>query len=68
MVVTAIVENIEEFEDDNYGPGDGVCARCIRCGNATEAYGISESSVRACLAILRERCPRGENNFYVVEK
>jgi hypothetical protein len=31
----------------------------------TESYGTSEASVRRCLVMLREECPRGERNFYV---
>jgi hypothetical protein len=46
---------------------EGVLARCLRCEHETEAYGYSDGSVRACLAMMREGCPRGERNFYVGE-
>jgi len=50
-------------------PGDyteieGTTARCARCGNTTESYGTDDRSVRRCLVLLRETCPRRESNFY----
>ena len=46
---------------------DGVQAECSRCGHTTESFGTSDASVRRCLAIMREQCPEGEENFYVGE-
>jgi hypothetical protein len=52
-------------------PGDyrddvpGVRATCTRCGHETESYGTDGPSVRRCLALMREECPHGEQNFYV---
>jgi hypothetical protein len=43
----------------------GVAATCPRCGRCTESYGTSDASVKRCLALLREGCPRDESNFYV---
>jgi hypothetical protein len=40
-------------------------ATCSRCGHQTESYGNSGASVRRCLALMREECPRGGANFYV---
>ena len=34
------------------------------CGNETESYGASAVSELRCLVLMREECPRGENNFY----
>lgn len=57
---------IEEVElDGDYGPVNGVCATCSRCDHQTESFGTSESSIRRCLALMREECPRGEENYYV---
>jgi hypothetical protein len=64
---------VEEIElDGDYETADGlavsipsVCARCLRCGHETESYGDSDASVRRCLVLMREECPRGERNFYV---
>lgn len=46
---------------------DGIVARCSRCDHSTESFGTSEKSVKRCLALLREECPKDENNFYVDE-
>ncbi len=43
----------------------GVSATCTDCGNTTESKGESDRSVRRCLALMRETCPEGEDNFYV---
>jgi hypothetical protein len=57
---------IEETElEGDYGTVAGVCARCSRCGHETESGGTSESSMKRCLVLMREECPRGETNFYV---
>ena len=40
-------------------------AYCTRCGNETVSYGHGKLSVKRCLALMNEQCPRGENNFYV---
>lgn len=39
-------------------------AECSKCGQETMSFGDSDESVTRCLAMLREECPRGENNFY----
>ncbi len=44
---------------------EGVCATCSRCGCETESFGTGEASVKRCLVLLREQCPKGERNFYV---
>lgn len=46
---------------------DGVVVTCGRCGHATECCGTEEKSIRRALAMLREECPQGEENFYVEE-
>jgi hypothetical protein len=58
--------------DDTHLPGDydlvpGVCVTCGRCGHTAESYGTDTPSVRRALVMLREECPRGENNFYVAD-
>lgn len=42
----------------------GVTATCGRCGHATESFGTTDASVRRCLVLLREGCPKDEKNFY----
>ena len=46
---------------------DGIVARCSRCGHETESFGTSDKSIKRCLVLLREECPKDENNFYESE-
>jgi hypothetical protein len=55
-----------ELEGD-YGPVDSVEVTCSRCGHTTESYGDGADSIRRCLALLKEECPKGESNWYVEE-
>jgi len=47
-----------------YGDVESVRARCTKCDHTTESYGTSDASIRRCLVVMREECPRGESNFY----
>lgn len=67
MRVEAEIEQVE-IEDENGRMQDGVCATCSLCGHAAESFGTSEASVKRCLVLLREECPRDEKNFYVGEE
>ena len=59
---------VEETElEGDYGQVDGVIVACSRCGATTESFGTSEASIRRCLALMREDCPEGEQNWYVTE-
>lgn len=53
--------------DGDYGPVDGVEVTCHRCQHSEESFGTDEPSLRRCAYLLRENCPRGENNYYTVE-
>jgi hypothetical protein len=53
--------------DGDYGDVEGVAVTCDRCGHTEEAFGTSESSLRSCAVRLKENCPRGENNYYVID-
>jgi len=64
MRVTCEVE--ETQVDGDYGPVDGVEVTCSRCGHTTESAGTHQRSIKRCLVLLREECPEGESNFYVV--
>jgi hypothetical protein len=63
---TKVVCKIEEVElqNDDGKMIDGVCAHCSRCEHLTESFGVSDRSVRRCLVLMREECPRSENNYY----
>lgn len=54
----------EETLEGDYGPVDGVVADCSRCGHRTESFGTSENSIQRCAILMRQECPRGEQNFY----
>lgn len=57
--------SVEEIElDGTRGMIASVVATCPRCGHETESYGTDEPSRKRCLVLLREECPRGENNWY----
>lgn len=58
--------NVDEVElEGDYGPVEGVTVTCSRCHHSTESFGTSDASVKRCLALLREECPKNERNFYV---
>jgi len=63
MRVFCDIEHIELYGD--YAPIRSVRATCSRCGHEVESYGDGESSIKRCLAAMREECPEGENNYYV---
>ena len=42
----------------------GVTVTCSECGHETQSLGDGEGSVKRCLWLLREECPRGENYYY----
>jgi hypothetical protein len=52
------------FDNDDGVEVDGVIATCSRCEHTTESFGTSGASVRRCLVLLREECPRRETNYY----
>ena len=62
--VTCSVEETE-VENDSGREIEGVRATCSKCGHETESGGVSDDSIRRCLALMREECPLGEKNFYV---
>ncbi len=67
MKVRCAVESVGLDNDEGHDV-DGVLVTCSRCAHSEESYGTSEASVRRCLVLLRENCPRGERNFYVADE
>ena len=51
-----------EIRSDGNG---GVIAACTECNHETKSKGESVRSRLRCLALLREECPKGKDNFYV---
>jgi hypothetical protein len=59
---------IEETElEGDYAMVPSVRAYCSRCGHETESFGTSAESIRRCLALMGEECPKAESNFYVAD-
>jgi len=59
---------IEEDEfDGDHTTVPGLRVTCPRCGHEVEVFGTDERSAKRGAVMLREECPRGENNFYVVD-
>ena len=56
----------EEVETENGYPTDGVRVTCTKCGHSVEVCGNSDASMRRGAFMLREECPRNENNFYEI--
>jgi hypothetical protein len=63
MKVNCDIEEVE-LEDDRGQMRPGVRATCSRCDHQTESFGTGEKSRKRCLVLLREECPRNEENFY----
>ncbi|AOW25251.1 hypothetical protein AVM11_07050 [Sphingomonas melonis TY] len=61
----ASTTNYVDVEGD-YGFVDGVEVTCDRCGHYEESCGTGDGSLGRCATLLRQNCPRGENNFYEV--
>lgn len=52
----------------DYAPVPSVCAKCPVCGHETESYGQHSASIRRCLAVMREECPRQCAHYYVADE
>lgn len=64
--IECMIEEVEiENEDGRMVPG--VMATCSECDHSVESFGTHDGSIKRCLAVMREECPKGENNFYVEE-
>lgn len=54
-----------QLTDESGRLREGVQAICGECDHITQSYGTHANSVVRCLALLREQCPCGDENFYV---
>ena len=54
-----------ELENTSGREIQGVIVHCQRCSHSEQSFGQGDASVRRCLALLRENCPNGEENYYV---
>jgi hypothetical protein len=64
MRVIAEITEDEVVSDEGHSM-EGIRATCSRCAHTTESCGTDAPSIRRCLSLLREECPKGESNFYV---
>jgi hypothetical protein len=64
MRVLCDVEEVTLTNDEGLDV-ESVEATCSKCGHVTESFGVDSPSVRRCLALMREECPKGQWNFYV---
>lgn len=65
--VTASIEETD-LESDTGATIPGLIVTCHRCGHSVEVYGTEAVSARRGGVMLREECPEGAHNFYVVEE
>lgn len=52
--------------EGEYGTVEGVEVTCDRCGHTEESFGTDDPSLKRCAFLLRENCPKNENNYYLV--
>lgn len=61
--VSCDVDFGEEENDKGYMQARTLVT-CGECSHSEKSWGDGPRSVKRCLVLLRENCPRGENNFY----
>lgn len=64
MRVECDVERVELEGDDPDRTVPSLCVTCTRCGHQADVYGQRGRSLRRGLVMLREECPRQEENYY----
>lgn len=57
----------DEIENEEGRMVMGVRATCSECQHQTESFGVGENSVKRCLALMREECEEGQENFYTAD-
>jgi hypothetical protein len=74
MKIKKVKCEIEEITLYNYETSEGeslnepiavasTMAICSRCGHETESFGTEKDSIKRCLALMREECPREETQL-----
>ena len=66
MRITVDIDQ-EEVEGD-YGYVEGLRLTCGRCGHDVTVFGTTDRSAQRGAIMLREECPKGENNYYDVDE
>ncbi|MFM9962413.1 MAG: hypothetical protein ACKV2Q_14465 [Planctomycetaceae bacterium] len=67
MIVTCKIET-QDMENDNGCEVEGTVAACSKCGHRTESFGTSNGSIKRCFWLMRQECPRREQNYYRAEE
>ena len=62
--VKCSIEHSSDINDDGIEV-PCIIATCQKCGHETQSFGDSEASIKKCLVLMRDECPKGESNFYV---
>ena len=64
--MSAVTVNVEETTlAGDYGVDvAGIEVTCTRCEHVVEVFGTGDASVKRGCVMLRDECPRHENNFY----
>jgi hypothetical protein len=60
------LQAVERDDEDGGGTCPGVCVTCPRCDAEATACGQSDRSVARAVMNLKQKCPRGEDNWYFV--
>lgn len=55
------------LENDEGREVEGVQLTCSECDHQTESFGTTQRSINRCLALMREECPNGQENYYVAD-
>ena len=63
--VIATIEEIFTLNVESSREIPSVMATCTRCEKTAESHGTGSASIRRCLVLLREECPRDESNYYI---
>lgn len=48
--------------------GKGLCVQCSRCGHQVKVRGQTDTVAVRGTVVLRQTCPRRENNYYVIRE
>jgi len=67
MIVACTIEYMTLEHEESGRDIDSVQATCNRCDHVTQSYGDTPASVRRCLLLMRDECPKGEQNYYRAE-
>lgn len=59
------IEEVDDIENEDGDLRSGVRAACSKCDHTTESFGQGPRSRMRCIMLMKEECPKGQDNFYV---